>query len=192
MKNIEIKKELVKASKKLKELNLIGLLSGNISYRKGDIIYITPSQINKKELKPNNISEIDINGNILNKIKPSSEYRLHLEIYKKRKDINTIIHTHPPYTIAFSVSKLKPDFNLTVEFKILVNNIEFCDFKKPGTQELAQKAAEKSKYSDVIILKNHGLVVLSQSIQKGIIISEEVENFFKINFIVFILKNLKR
>jgi L-fuculose-phosphate aldolase len=192
MKRLEIKKEIITQAKKLKQLNLLPGSSGNLSYRDKNIIYITPSAIDKDELKINDISEIDINGNLINGIKPSSEYRLHLEIYKKRNDINSIIHSHPPYTIAFSISKLKPDFNLTVEFKIFVKNIVFTKFKKPGSFDLAKEVSKKAIYSNVIVLENHGLVVLSDNIKKGRIITEEVENFFKINFLVLILKKLKK
>jgi len=192
MKRLEIKKEIITQAKKLKQLNLLPGSSGNLSYRDKNIIYITPSGIDKDELKINDISEIDINGNLINGIKPSSEYRLHLEIYKKRNDINSIIHTHPPYTIAFSISKLKPDFNLTVEFKIFVKNIVFTKFKEPGSFDLAKEVSKKAIYSNVIVLQNHGLVVLSDNIKKGRIITEEVENFFKINFLVLTLKKLKK
>jgi L-fuculose-phosphate aldolase len=192
MKRLEIKKEIITQAKKLKQLNLLPGSSGNLSYRDKNIIYITPSGIDKDELKINDISEIDIEGNLINGIKPSSEYRLHLEIYKKRNDINSIIHTHPPYTIAFSISKLKPDFNLTVEFKIFVKNIVFTKFKEPGSFDLAKEVSKKAIYSNVIVLENHGLVVLSDNIKKGRVITEEVENFFKINFLVLILKKLKK
>ena len=187
-----IKKELINASKKLKRLGLLPAFSGNLSYRYNDVIYITPSMVDKEELRINDIAKIDMKGRSLNEIKPSSEYRLHIEIYKKRKDIKSVIHTHPAYTIAFSVSKLKPNFNLAVEFEVLVKNISFSKFKQPGSIELAKEVANKVKDSDVVVLENHGLVVVSDSIKNGIAITEEVENFFKINFFVSILNRITK
>lgn len=184
----DIKKEIVRTAKRLKKMGFMPGSSGNISFRYNDIIYITPTGINKENLKIEDISEINMDGRILNSITPSSEYLLHLEVYKKRADISSITHTHPPYTIAFSVSNTKPNFNLTAEFKFLVKKIAFCKFKQPASLELAKEVSKNSLKSDVLVLINHGVVILSDSFEKSIILTEEVENFFKINFLVSLFR----
>jgi len=192
MSDFEIKKKLLKICKKLKNLKILPGTSGNLSVIKNDTIFITPSGINKEELEPTDISQITINGHLIKGPKQSSEYMLHTHIYSKRKDVKAIIHTHPPYTLAYSITGLKPDYDITVEFKMAVGKLEFCPFITPGTQELAQKAAEKLKDSNVLVLRNHGLVCVSDSLEKAAEMTEEVENFFKINFLVSILKQIKR
>ncbi len=185
---VKAKKEIILVSKRLKALGILPGASGNTSIKLKDRILITPSMVDKEDLNINNISEIDFKGNMLNSVKPSSEYMLHLEIYKKRKDANAIIHTHPPYTVAYSISKIEPDYNLTVEFKLIVKNIKFCSFEKPGTVELAKKVADMMDDTNCVIMENHGLVVCAEDLSTAKILTEEVENFFRINFLVKLLK----
>jgi len=187
-----IKEKITLTCKKLKAKGLLPGTSGNISIREKNLVFITPSQIDKEDLKISDISEIDIQGRLLNSVKPSSEYLLHIEIYKKRKDVNAIIHTHPPYVIAYSITKSKINYNLTIEFPLIIKKIAFCPFKKPGTTELAKLAASNIKNSNALILENHGLVCVASNIEKAKIITEEVENFFRINFLVSVLKKFKQ
>ncbi|MEF3280372.1 MAG: class II aldolase/adducin family protein [Elusimicrobiota bacterium] len=186
-----LKKQIILSSKKLKNSGMLPGASGNISIRFKDKIFITPSMVNKEDLKLADISEIDLTGKILNSKKPSSEYQLHINIYKIRKDINAIVHTHPPYTIAYSIAKIKPDYRLTVEFNLIVKNLKFCPFEKPGSTKLALKVAEYLKDSNAVVMENHGLVSIGSDLTSAMIINEEVENFFKINYLVKTLKMMK-
>lgn len=181
------KKQIIEISKTLKYLGIMPGASGNISVRKGGRILITPSGIDKSKLRLNQFSVIDINGKILNNIKPSSEWQLHAHIYRTRKDVNAIIHTHPPYTITASITNMKIDRNITAEFNLVVGNIAFTEYRKPGTKEIAEAAAKASLKSNVIVLKNHGLVCLSKDLNTAQILTEEVEQFFKINYLKLLI-----
>ena len=79
---------------------------GNISYRQKNEIYITPSGIKTSNLKPNDISKVDLNGKILNKKKPSSEILLHLWIYKNHKDTRAIVHSHSKWASILSCMRI--------------------------------------------------------------------------------------
>lgn len=187
MKKDEIKKEIIKTCVKLKNLGFMPGASGNVSVRSGDIILITPTSVSKDELKIKDISEIDINGNILNRIPPSSEYKMHIEIYKRRKDISAIIHSHPPYSIAYTLSGKKINYNITAEFNIIIKKISICRYLEPSSLELAIDTAKKSDDSNAIVLKNHGTVCISDTLKKAMITTEELENFFKINYLSSLL-----
>lgn len=184
-----IKEAIIFYSRKLKRLNFLAGSSGNLSIRYKDIIFITPSQKDKEDLKINDISEINLEGKVLNKITPSSEYLLHCYIYKNRKDINAIVHTHPPFTIAYSITRTKYNPHLTVECKY---PIKFARFIPPGTKELALEVAKKVKDTNAVILENHGLVSAGETIEKATILTEEIENLFKINFLVLLLDKLNK
>ena len=56
---------------------------GNISIKFKEKVFITPSGVDIKKLKIENISIVDFEGNLNNRVKPSSELDLHLLIYKK-------------------------------------------------------------------------------------------------------------
>ena len=81
----QIKLDIVKYYKNLLDKGLNIGSEGNLSIKLNDKIFITPSGINIEDLSYKKISEVDINGKILNKIKPSTEIDLHLLIYKKKE-----------------------------------------------------------------------------------------------------------
>ena len=103
--------EIIEVSTEIYEKGLVSGKSGNISARfkgeNGDIIAITPTLKSLSELIEEDIVLVDIDGNILTKGKPSSEVNMHLEIYKRRPDVNAIVHTHSPYATGFAHSSKK-------------------------------------------------------------------------------------
>ena len=84
---MRFKKEIIDASKYLLQLQFNIGSEGNISCRKKNEIYITPSGIKTSNLKKNDISKVDLDGKILNKNKPSSEILLHSWIYRNHREI---------------------------------------------------------------------------------------------------------
>ena len=76
---MKFKKEIIDASKYLLQLQFNIGSEGNISCRQKNEIYISPSGIKTSNLKPNDISKVDLNGKVLNGIKPSSEILLNNE-----------------------------------------------------------------------------------------------------------------
>jgi len=101
---------------------MVNAFAGNLSVRDGNNVYITPSGICKGFLKEDMIVKTDMNGNILEGMyKPSSEIKLHLEAYKKRKDIYSVVHAHPPYTTAYAVA------NKPIESKACAEMVIFLE-----------------------------------------------------------------
>ena len=95
-----MRKRIIDFMKRLCISDLTTSLGGNISLKiSDDRILITPSSIDKAELKEDEIVELDMNGNVMKgKNKPSMEFMMHLTVYQKRPDIKAIIHAHPHYS----------------------------------------------------------------------------------------------
>lgn len=180
-------KLIIKFSKLLKTEGILPGSSGNISIRTKNKIFITPSGISKDELTVNDISVIDFNGNRLNKISPSSEYKMHVEIYKKRQDINAIIHAHPPFVLICMEAKIKLKYK-TIEFKKFIEKISYVGYIEPGSLKLAKEVAKASIKSNLILLKSHGIVCLGKNLSHARIIAEDCENLFKINYYLRLIK----
>jgi len=88
------KKELVKTTKYLNNKNINRGSSGNLSYRTNNGFIITPSSIPNDKLNEKNCVQMAFDGTYKNKLKPSTEWRIHRDIYLKRKDISAIILTN--------------------------------------------------------------------------------------------------
>ncbi len=104
----ELKKRVLRANLFLKEEQLIKLTWGNVSEidRQKGIVAIKPSGVDYSEMSISDIVIVDLNGNVLEgELKPSSDLKTHLEIYKAFPEIGGITHTHSPYATSFAQAK---------------------------------------------------------------------------------------
>ncbi len=162
---------------------LKGLFSGyngNISVRYNNTMIITRSGCNKSSLAPGDLIAFDLEnhtweGNI------SSEWQMHLEIYKNNPGVEAIIHTHPPHLIA-AVSKDESFIEKLgiFEAEIFKRQLAIVPPLPPGTRELARETGKVSRGRNLIILKDHGLVALGPTLDKVLSLSEELETLCKI------------
>lgn len=179
-------KSVVDVSKYLFERKLVSGKAGNVSARFNDegidVIAMTPTMKSLGSLKEEEIILVDIDGNNLTKGTPSSEIYLHLAIYKEKKDIGGIVHTHSPFAtgFAFSDKRIK---RLEGFGKIVSPYLAEIEYEKPGSDELAIKSAEALKDEDVLILKNHGVIATGENIQEACSLAEFVEDIAKTQFI---------
>lgn len=134
---------------------------GNVSIidDQGDV-WITPSGIDKGNLRPEDINCIKADGTITGKHKPSSEFPFHRAIYKKRPELKAIIHAHPPALVSFSIAHLIPDTNIVPQAKYICGPIGYADYDVPGSEELGEKIAGVFEEGfNAVIMENHGTVV---------------------------------
>ena len=184
-KNIQ---QIINVSNEIYNKGLVSGKSGNVSARFGNVIAITPTLKSLSDLKQKDIVLVDLKGNVLTEGKPSSEVNMHLEIYKKRSDVNAIVHTHSPYAtgFAFSDKKLK---RLEGFGKIKEPYLPFIEYEKPGTEEIAKSASEGLGESDVLILKNHGVICVNENLKEAMLLAVFVEETAKTQFISYMLNS---
>jgi len=179
-----VRKEIVRIGKLLYDKNLIVATDGNISARLNKrIILITPSGYCKGLLKPHEIIRMTIEGKPVfqSKLKPSSEFQMHLASYAKRPDINSIIHAHPVYatTLASANDQNKQQvqewFLNSPELSQMVGQIAWVGKYLPGSKELAQAIAPKIIEANVAFLSDHGVVVIGEDLTQALYRVERTE-----------------
>jgi L-fuculose-phosphate aldolase len=186
--------EIIDVSNEIYDKGLVSGKAGNISARfkgeNGDIIGITPTLKSLSDLSEEDIVLVDLDGNVLTRGKPSSEVNMHIEIYKKRPDVNGIVHTHSPYAtgFAFSSKRLK---RLEGFGEIKTPYLPYIEYEKPGTDELAKSASEGLGKEDVLILKNHGVICVSDSLKEAKLLAIFVEETAKTQFITLMLNSVE-
>ncbi len=140
--------EIINVSNEIYDKGLVSGKAGNISVKfrqnNQDIVAITPTLKSLSDLNEEDIVLVDMEGNTLTKGKPSSEVFMHLEIYKKRSDVNAIVHTHSPYATGFSFSS-KEIKRLEGFGAINSPYLASIDYEKPGSDELAKKLVKTLK-----------------------------------------------
>lgn len=186
--------EIINVSNEIYNKGLVSGKAGNISKRikasTGDIVAITPTLKSLSDLREEDIVLVDMDGNLLTKGKPSSEVGMHLEIYKKRDNVNAIVHTHSTYAtgFAFSNKNLK---RLEGFGEIKNPYVASIEYAKPGTVELAKNAGEDIKNEDVLILKNHGVICVSDDLNEAKLLAVFVEESAKTQFVTYMLNSVE-
>ena len=163
-----VMEEVIAVGKKVVERGLAVGSGGNLSFRAPgtDIFFVTGTGTQLDQLSPSSFAQVNLKGEHLDGIKPSSEFRVHLESYKVRSDIDVCIHLHPQASVLTAALDLDIRF-LTIDHVYYVRKVARIPWIRSGTQEIADATALAAKDANVIILENHGCVVLAPSVQLG-------------------------
>jgi L-ribulose-5-phosphate 4-epimerase len=172
--------ELLEIKDELYGMNLITPFGGNLSIRCPDDpnkVLITPSSVYKKNLHPDQMLLVDLDGRVLNetKFKASSENPIHLTLLRDRPDLNAVIHTHPPYTTIAAITGI--EMQPITSDAVLLNNIPIVEWTTTGTAESGRIISEAlSTKGYFVVVRNHGLFVCGPTIQfaAGITIMLEI------------------
>ncbi len=179
----KIRKILSEYGKKIVEKGLVAGPGGNISARDGDFVYLSPSGFFLDEIKEEEWVKVDFKtGKIYSNLRPTCEISMHLGIYMVREDVKAVFHTHPPITVGLISAgvKFKPFFPEFVA--ILGKKIPIIDYVPPAGEEIRKAVCKEIKKSDVVLLKNHGVVAVGQSIKeaytRSLIVEEAAKSLF--------------
>lgn len=179
-----IREELCKYARKTVENKLVVGPGGNISARHEGKMYLSPSGFALDEILPEQWVEVDIASGAIrdNGLRPSSEVLMHLFAYRANPSIGAIVHTHPPYCIAFTLVERE----LPVMFPdqaALVGRTAYVNYVLPTTDRLAVAVAAKVNEASTILLGNHGLVTTGRNLREAYYRTEVVEESAKIYLI---------
>ena len=165
---------------------------GNISIRldNGDIA-ITPSALDKARITARQVLVMDMIGNNrMPQLKPSIESGMHLAIYRARPDVQAIVHAHPTTATAFTLSKQTIECDLIAESYALLHRIARAPYALMGTDELATIVAEKARDANLVMLENHGVVALGDSLLRAFDRLELVEAAAQMTLVTSQLGNI--
>src|SRR5665647_1936009 len=132
------RKEVAHFMRRLYKHGLTTTSGGNISLKlSDDLILITPSATDKGRMKWKEVAIINIFGeNFTPELKPSIETEMHLSIYRKKSDVQAIVHAHPVFASLFTAIKAKINTNLTAEAKAIIGNPLFVKYAVMGSAAL--------------------------------------------------------
>ncbi|MDR3594541.1 class II aldolase/adducin family protein [Clostridium sp.] len=191
--NLKIK--LVKIAQDAEKYDLCREKAGSFSIRdeSSGYIIITPSKIKIENLNEEQICIVDLNGNKINVvdgIEPSSDLLMHLEVYKARKDVRTIMHIHPVYTTIFAVvNKVIPP--ITYDSANYGGYIYIANYDKTKTIEPAKDLIEKLNLSDACLLESNGAILVSREIEDALSKARYVERVAEIYYKSLTLNDFK-
>ncbi len=169
--------QVIKYAKMLNFKNLSALRSGNISVRYKNGFLITPSGVKYSQLETEDVVFVSLDGKFDSlKQRPSSEWRIHKDIYVNKKEANAVVHAHSTHATAVSAhGKSIPAFHYMVALAG-GDDIKCAEYATFGTEELSKnilKALDKRK---ACLMSNHGQVVFDTNLEKAFELAEEIEN----------------
>ncbi len=161
-----LRAEIIRAGRKLWERQYVDGNGGNISCRLGaKYVLCTPTMMSKRDMEPADICLSDLDGNILagDRLR-TSELLLHLEIYRANPRAQAVVHCHPPYATAFSMTGTAPPVGLISEYEIFIGPAAVAPYETPGTQAFAETVLPFVQDHNTILLANHGVVCWSDTV----------------------------
>jgi L-fuculose-phosphate aldolase len=183
MKLDDLRKELIYYGKLAGEKNFTPGYSGNLSARYEDKILITSSGSANGYLSKDELVLMDFDGNLIegNK-KPSSEKMLHAEFYKKRPDVNYIIHVHSPFLSTFACMHIALDEPIMAENVFYFGQIPLAEYGLPSSMDLVEKTSKYFTEYDAVLMANHGFIVGDKTIKDAFLKLELAESYAQVVF----------
>lgn len=187
------RKEMVEIGRRMYEKDLVAATDGNLSLRLDpDTILITPTGSCLGFLKPEELVIINLEGKSRTEtIKPTSEYRLHLEVYRKRKDVMAIVHGHPPICTAFTVAGERMDLCVLPEVVFTLGAIPTIPYGTPTTDEAPRVIGEYIGRCDAMILDRHGTLTVGECLTGAYYKLEKIEHTAKVILTARMLGNVQ-
>ena len=165
----KIKQDICEIGRRIYAKGFAAANDGNISVRISDHeVLCTPTMHSKGFLKPDDIATVDMQGKqTAGRKKRSSEALLHLEIYKQRPELKSVVHCHPPHATAFAVAREPIPQCILPEVEVFLGDVPITRYETPGGQEFADTIIPFVERSNVIILANHGTVSYGETVERA-------------------------
>ena len=167
---------VVSIAKAMDEAGLAPNKSGNVSCRDGDGFLITPSGVPYRDLVPADVARLDATGDVrAASRRPSSEWRMHTAIYRRRTDVQAIVHTHSPGATALACAHRGiPAFHYMIA--LAGGDVRCAPYATFGSDELAAHAVTGLEGRRATLLANHGVVAVGASLSAALAVAVEIEN----------------
>ncbi len=170
MQNIhKIKQDMCDIGRRIYNRQFAAANDGNITVRVGENeVLCTPTLHCKGFMTPDDISLVDMTGKQLSgRKKRSSEALLHLEIYRQREDIKSVVHCHPPHATAFAIAHEPIPQCILPEVEVFLGDVPITKYETPGGQSFADTIIPFVKRTNIMILANHGTVSYGETVEQA-------------------------
>ncbi len=138
--------------------------TGNMSVRTDQGMLITPSGIPPRELAPDMIVAMDLDGDWSGKVKPSSEWALHSALYRRRPEIRAVVHAHPDHCVALSCARIGlPAFHYMIA-GFGGDDVRCSRYATFGSPALGEAPVEAMENRTACLLANHGMVTAGSTL----------------------------
>jgi len=184
------RKEIVAFARKLLTSGLTAGTGGNLSVinRKKKVIAITPSGVDYFEMNAEDVVLVGVERGPVerSKYKPSSELLFHQALYRRREDIQAIVHTHSVYATTLATLGWEiPAFHYLVAYS--GKKVPLAAYATFGSERLARNVAEAIGENNAVLMGSHGVVTVGPTLAKAFEAAEIIEYVARVYYLA---KNL--
>src|SRR3982074_1046489 len=99
VKGAELQQQLVDAIRMLARADIVDHSGHGSARRDGESFYINSAASARGALTTDDIVTVDLDGHLLDgSARPPFEFYIHSEVYRVRRDVGAVLHTHPRWS----------------------------------------------------------------------------------------------
>ena len=179
----EEREAVCRVGKLLYDRGYVAANDGNISVKVAENrLLITPSGVSKGRMTPEMLLVTDLDGTVVEGNRhPSSEGKMHLEVYRGRPDVNAVVHAHPPVSTAFAVCRRGLETPCLSELVVGLGQVPCTpSFAMLSTEEVPESVRPYLADHNALLLANHGALAWGGDLWEAFDRLETVEHTAKI------------
>jgi L-fuculose-phosphate aldolase len=169
---------IVDACRSLSASDLTQGTSGNVSARRGKHMLITPSGVPCDRLTPETIAAMPLDGEAgawEGPLRPSTEWRFHLDILRSRPEVGAVVHAHPPYATALAIARRNIPAAHYMVAAFGGGDVRCSEYATFGSQALSRAALAALEGRQACLLANHGTIALGADLDRAMWLAVELE-----------------
>lgn len=180
----QLRQQICQIGRLMHQKGFIDGTAGNITARLSkNRILATPSGLAKGFMQPEQLLIVDLEGNRVDEptdanrhLRPTSESFMHLECYRKRDDVNGVVHAHPPTAVALTL--IGYDFQQCIipEMVVILGLVPTAPYSTPASVENRDAIAGLIEEHDAIMLSNHGSLTVANTLWDAYLKLESLEH----------------
>ncbi len=190
MREADARLQIVEAGKRLRDRFFVAANDGNISARLSDTeLLVTPTSMNKGDITADQVLRIDMEGRVLaGSLKPSSETKMHIAVYRARPDVQAIVHAHPPVATGFAACHMRLDQDVILPEVIFgLSKIGFAEYGTPTTNQIPDAVVKEIPDCEAVLLSNHGALTVGTDVMQAYYRMEVLEMYARVRLVTRII-----
>lgn len=175
--------------KRLYDKGLTTMSGGNLSIKSENGVFVTPSEVDKGGLTPEDMMWEKPDGTITGKHRVTSEFPVHKAIYDCNPGKGAVLHSHTSSILGTSAARRLPELRLySTAWRQFGGKIGLARYAEPGTPDLALETTRVlDGTKDGAILENHGVFLVGETMESCYDQLEDLDLLVKIESGVHLL-----
>ena len=168
---------VIDGCRRLVREGLIVGTAGNVSVRRDtDRFFVSPTGTPYDALRSDDVALVDLDGRWRGGRRPSSEWRIHRDLYRARPEVAAIVHTHSREATALACTgRGIPAFHYMVA-AAGGEDVRCAPYRTFGTQALSEAALAALTGRRACLLANHGVLCVGSNLEATLGLAAEIED----------------